>query len=245
MARHRPSWCRRHSGTRTVSAELSGQTSCSRTTKSRAAWGCVQVATGVRFVSSDELLVEYERTSSSLIRLTGLGCLNRGLSLESLEGIDPLRTFGPADIIAERSPRRAKGNVVSRRLAQRWRTFDNLFLPLAKRAHLRKLLRYEKRVEVLSRRMGLLQLGAGAQLFEIVPGLADTATGGLAAKRSLAAMRQVLESPAYINWASISGAMDAIEIFLKDANLVLDEYDRGRPRKDRFFVSRKQLKGLF
>jgi hypothetical protein len=105
--------------------------------------------------------------------------------------------------------------------------------------------RTERRLEALSRRMGLLQLGGSVQLFERVAGLSDMATGGLGARQSLTAMSQVLESPANVSWERIGEAMDAIETYLKDANVVLDAYDHGRPRKERLFVARKGMKGLF
>jgi len=93
--------------------------------------------------------------------------------------------------------------------------------------------------------MGLLQMGAGMRLFQTLPGLSDMATGGLGAKNSLAALKQVLEGASHVNFKSVWEVVDQIELFLKDANFVLDEYDRGRPKDDRMFVVQKGLKGLF
>jgi hypothetical protein len=121
-----------------------------------------------------------------------------------------------------------------------------MILPVLKRIFLAtRFRRVEKRLETLSRRMRLLQLGGSVQLFETVPGLSDMATAGLGARRSLSAIRQVMESGANVNWNSVGDAMDAIETFLEDAESVLDAYDRDRPRKEKLFVVRKGLKGLF
>ena len=126
------------------------------------------------------------------------------------------------------------------------RSFKMLILPALKRLFLAtRFRRTERKLETLSRRMGLLQLGGSVQLFESVAGLSDMATGGLKAKRSLAAIKQILEGPGNVSWERIGEAMDAIEKFLEDANSLLDAYDRGRPRKERMFVARKGMRGLF
>lgn len=128
---------------------------------------------------------------------------------------------------------------------QLWRNFDNLFLPVAKRAYLGKLSRIEKRLDGLSNRMGLLQLGESAPLFASVPGLSDMATGGVGARRALVSMRQALEGASLVRWSNVDGTIAEIETFITDANLVLDEYDRDRPKKDQMFAARSDLKGLF
>ena len=125
-------------------------------------------------------------------------------------------------------------------------SFKMLILsPLKKLVLVTRFRRTEKKLEALSRRMGVLQLGGSVQLFESVPGLSEAATGGVGARRSLAAMRQVLESPQNVNWERVADAMDAIDTFLDDAQTLLDACDRGRPRKERLFVARKGMKGLF
>lgn len=128
---------------------------------------------------------------------------------------------------------------------QLWRKFDNLFLPIAKKAYLAKLRRIEKRLDVLSRRMGLLQLGSSAHLFASAPGLSEMATGGSGTRQALASMRQALEDLSFVQWSNVDNALAEIETFIADANLVLDEYDRGRPKKDRMFVARSDVRGLF
>jgi hypothetical protein len=122
---------------------------------------------------------------------------------------------------------------------------DRLVLPVTKKLYLAKLRRIEQRLELLSRRMGLLQLGASAHLFDSVPGLADAATGGLRAKQALAAIRPALEGPSFVHWENVERTLAEIETFLADANLVLDEHDKGRPRGERMFVVRDNVKGLF
>ncbi|WP_448661690.1 hypothetical protein ACG3SL_13555 [Sphingomonas sp. CJ20] len=131
------------------------------------------------------------------------------------------------------------------RSSQIWRKLDNLFLPLAKKAYLAKLRRVEKQLDILSRRMGLLQMGAAVQLFERVPGLSEIASGGAGAKQSIAAIRQVLEDGSFVRWTNVDMVIREVEIFLADAWVVLAEHDKGRPKQERMFIARRGLKGLF
>jgi hypothetical protein len=125
------------------------------------------------------------------------------------------------------------------------RIYTIMVLPLLKRLALSRVARKERKLEHLSRRMGGLQLGVSMHLWENLPGLEEMATGGLGLKRSLAAVRQVLESDSNVNWNRTAELMDMIDPFLRDAHLLLDHYDQGREGDNRLFIVRKNIKGLF
>lgn len=93
--------------------------------------------------------------------------------------------------------------------------------------------------------MGLLQMGAAAELFSVVPGLANIADGGLGARGALRAIEVAIEGGSYLAMERIAQTLEEIDLFIADASVVLDEYDRGRRRQDRLFVPRDDVRMLF
>lgn len=93
--------------------------------------------------------------------------------------------------------------------------------------------------------MGLLQMGAAAELFSTVPGLANIADGGVGARRTLRAIETAIESGSHLAAERMLETFEELDLFVADANQVLDEYDRDRQGQDRLFVLRREVRGLF
>jgi hypothetical protein len=109
----------------------------------------------------------------------------------------------------------------------------------------RRIRKTNAKLDVLSRRMGLLQMGHAAELFATVPGLADLADGGLGSRKALQAIETAIESGAPLAENRILDTIEELDQFIADGHRILNEYDRGRRRGDRLFAPRKQVRGLF
>lgn len=109
----------------------------------------------------------------------------------------------------------------------------------------RRVKKTDAKLNVLGRRMGLLQIGAAAELFSTMPALATIADGGVGARKSLRAIEAAIESGSHLAPERMQRTFDELDRFITDANMVLDEYDRGRPEHDRLFVPRREVRGLF
>jgi hypothetical protein len=123
--------------------------------------------------------------------------------------------------------------------------FTHAIQPLLRTLATRAVRRRGRKLEVVSRRMGLLQMGGSHVLFQSVPGLADMVDAGFGAKRSLATIQDVLSSGSNVHWDNVAVTLGAIDEYVKDAHATMDALDKGRPRKDRLFVVRKNVKGMF
>lgn len=123
--------------------------------------------------------------------------------------------------------------------------FTKAMQPLIRKLASRAVRRRGRKLEVVSRRMGLLQMGGSHALFQSVPGLADMVDAGFEAKRALARIGDVLRGASHVHWDNVAATLGGIDEYVKDAHVAMDALDRGRPAKDRLFVARKNVKGMF
>ena len=77
------------------------------------------------------------------------------------------------------------------------------------------------------------------------PGLADMADGGLGSRNAFRAMSSVIDGGQPIAVDRMMDSIDQIDAFVTDANVVLDQYDERQPKRDKMFVRRHGMRGLF
>jgi hypothetical protein len=108
-----------------------------------------------------------------------------------------------------------------------------------------RLRQAEAKLDVLGRRLGLLQMGSAASLFDAQPPLSKMVDGGVGLRKAFAAMRTAIAGGSPLNLKMMLTVIEEGEEFMAEAHYYLNESEKEQPRRERLFQVRPGVKSMF